>query len=121
MTARWSRSRVAGALVAGVSVPAPGTPFHAQGQAPAAPTTVGQQLTFRAGVRLAFEVVERGRRRRRPSLVPRRMRRRSPVAFRGSLHLGDALPAGAYVLQLTVTEDAASAARSTQWADFEVR
>jgi hypothetical protein len=45
----------------------------------------------------------------------------APVAFRGSLHLGDALPAGAYVLQLTVAEDGGKAAASTQWADFEVR
>jgi VWFA-related protein len=83
MTARWSRSSMAGALVAGLSVLAPGTLFHAQGQAPATPTTAGEQPTFRAGVRLAtvdavvtddkghhvtdltpadFEVVERGRR-----------------------------------------------------------
>lgn len=83
MTARWSRSSMAGALVAGLSVLAPGTLFHAQGQAPAAPTTVGEQPTFRSGVRLAtvdavvtddkgrhvtdltpadFEVVERGHR-----------------------------------------------------------
>jgi VWFA-related protein len=74
---------MAGALVAGLSVLAPGTPFHAQGQAPATPATAGEQPTFRAGVRLAtvdavvtdgkdrhvtdltpadFEVVERGRR-----------------------------------------------------------
>jgi VWFA-related protein len=83
MIARWSRSTMAGALVAGLSVLAPGTLFHAQGQAPATPTTAGEQPTFRAGVRLAtvdavvtndkghhvtdltaadFEVVERGRR-----------------------------------------------------------
>jgi len=83
MTARWSRSSMAGALVAGLSVLAPGTLFHAQGQAPTTPTTAGEQPTFRAGVRLAtvdavvtdgkghhvtdltpadFEVVERGRR-----------------------------------------------------------
>ena len=83
MTDRWSRSSMAGALVAGLSVLAPGTLFQAQGQAPATPTTVGEQPTFRAGVRLAtvdavvtddkghhvtdltpidFEVVERGRR-----------------------------------------------------------
>lgn len=83
MTAGWSRSSMAGALVAGLSVLAPGTPFHAQGQAPATPTAAGQPPTFRAGVRLAtvdavvtdgkgrhvtdltpadFEVVERGRR-----------------------------------------------------------
>jgi VWFA-related protein len=74
---------MAGALVAGLSVLAPETLFHAQGQAPATPTTVGEQPTFRAGVRLAtvdavvtddkgrhvtdlaaadFEVVERGHR-----------------------------------------------------------
>jgi VWFA-related protein len=74
---------MAGALVAGLSVLAPGTLVHAQGQAPATPTTAGEQPTFRAGVRLAtvdavvtddkgrhvtdltpadFEVVERGRR-----------------------------------------------------------
>ncbi len=83
MTDRWSRSSMAGALVAGLSVLAPGTLFHAQGQAPATPTTAGEQPTFRAGVRLAtvdavvtddkghhvtdltptdFEVVERGHR-----------------------------------------------------------
>ncbi len=83
MTARWSRSSMAGALLAGLSVLAPGTLFHAQGQAPATPTAAGEQPTFRAGVRLAtvdavvtddkgrhvtdltpadFEVVERGRR-----------------------------------------------------------
>src|SRR4051794_38659597 len=83
MTARWSRSSMAAALVAGLSVLAPGTLFNAQDQAPATPTTAGQQPTFRAGVRLAsvdagvtddkghhvtdltpadFEVVERGRR-----------------------------------------------------------
>jgi hypothetical protein len=44
----------------------------------------------------------------------------APAAVRGSLNLGDALPAGACVLQLTVAEDG-MAARSTQWADFEVR
>ena len=83
MTARCSRSSMAGALVAGLSVLAPGTLFDAQGQAPATPTTAGEQPTFRAGVRLAtvdavvtdgkgrhvtdltpadVEVVERGRR-----------------------------------------------------------
>jgi VWFA-related protein len=83
MIARWSRSTMAGALVAGLSVLAPGTLFHAQGQAPATPATAGEQPTFRSGVRLAtvdavvtddkghhvtdltpadFEVVERGRR-----------------------------------------------------------
>ena len=83
MTARWSRSSMAGALVAGLSVLASGTRFHAQGQAPATPTTAGEQPTFRAVVRLAtvdavvtdgkgrhvtdltpadVEVVERGRR-----------------------------------------------------------
>ena len=83
MTGRWSRSSMAGALVAGLSVLAPGALFHAQGQAPATPTTAGEQPTFRAGVRLAtvdavvtddksrrvtdltpadLEVVERGRR-----------------------------------------------------------
>jgi VWFA-related protein len=83
MTARWSRSSMAGALVAGLSVLAPGTLFHTQGQAPATPATAGGQPTFRSGVRLAtvdavvtddkghhvtdltpadFEVVERGRR-----------------------------------------------------------
>jgi VWFA-related protein len=82
MTARWSRRSTAGTLVAALSVLAPGTPFHAKGQAPATPTP-GEQPTFRAGVRLAtvdavvtdakghhvtdltaadFEVVERGRR-----------------------------------------------------------
>jgi VWFA-related protein len=74
---------MAGALTAGLSVLAPGTPFHAQGQAPPTPTKAGEQLTFGASVRLAtvdavvtddkgrhvtdltpkdFEVVERGRR-----------------------------------------------------------
>lgn len=83
MTARGPRSSIAGALVAGLFVLAPGTPFHGQGQAPATPTSAGEQPTFRAGVRLAtvdavvtddkgrhvtdltpadFEVVERGRR-----------------------------------------------------------
>jgi VWFA-related protein len=78
-----ARQSMAGALVAGLSVLASGTLFHAQGQAPATPTTAGEQPTFRAGVRLAtvdavvtdakghhvtdltpadFEVVERGRR-----------------------------------------------------------
>jgi VWFA-related protein len=82
MTARWSRSSFAGALVAGLFVLAPGTCFDAHGQAPATPTTAGEQPTFRAGVRLAtvdavvtddkgrhvtdlspadFDVVERGR------------------------------------------------------------
>lgn len=83
MTARWSRFSMAGALMASLSVLAPGTIFHAQGQAPATPATAGEQPTFRTGVRLAtvdavvtddkgrhvtdltpadFEVVERGRR-----------------------------------------------------------
>jgi hypothetical protein len=83
MTARWSPISMAAALVAGLSVLAPGTLFPAQGQAPATPTTAGEQPTFRAGVRLAtvdavvtddkahhvtdltptdFEVVERGHR-----------------------------------------------------------
>src|SRR5689334_4406410 len=82
MTARWSRFSMAGALVAGLFI-APGTRFHAQGQAPATATPAGEQPTFRGGVRLAtvdavvtdgkgrhvtdlipadFEVVERGRR-----------------------------------------------------------
>jgi hypothetical protein len=43
------------------------------------------------------------------------------VAFRGSLNLGDALPAGAYTLQLTVAEDGSKAVPAIQWVDFEVR
>jgi VWFA-related protein len=83
MTARWPRSSMAAALVAGLCVLAPGAFFRARGQAPATPATAGDQPTFRAGVRLAtvdavvtddkgrhvtdlapadFEVVERGRR-----------------------------------------------------------
>jgi VWFA-related protein len=83
MTAVPARFNVAGALVAGLSMLAPGTSFHAQGQAPTTPTTAGEQPTFRAGVRLAtvdavvtddkgrhitdltpadVEIVERGRR-----------------------------------------------------------
>ncbi|MFI5076200.1 MAG: VWA domain-containing protein [Vicinamibacteria bacterium] len=45
----------------------------------------------------------------------------APVAFRGSLNLGDALPAGAYTLQLTVAEDGSKAVPAIQWVDFEVR
>jgi VWFA-related protein len=83
MTARWLRSTMAGALMAGLSMLAPGTPFHVQGQAPSTPTQAGDRPTFGVSVRLAtvdavvtddkgrhvtdltpadFEVVESGRR-----------------------------------------------------------
>ena len=117
MTARWSRSSMAGALVAGLSVLAPGTLFHAQGQAPATPTTAGEQPTFRAGVRLAtvdavvtddkghhvteltpadFEVVERGRRQTVRQVIYVRTGPGAPLApTAGGLVAGGAAPAPA--------------------------
>ena len=52
----------------------------------------------------------------------RRTRRRSPRSRSAARSISaDALPAGAYTLQLTVAEDGSKAVPAIQWVDFEVR